>query len=641
MNKQVLVTIMALAGACLTLLTSVVAQNAQPNFTVTRFPSNLNIVGKDIIRYKLTQSTAVDYQLNLYNQRCQQPIATISAGELLPTGDAFGTLNVDGKELLPWLQAGNEQYCLSFCAFSFNQSTQQAISRCYVQPLTVSTNGNQSPSFTRIPSGTVALTAGNKWEFDVQAQDPEGQALSYKFIGGPNFLSMDGQGKLTIGQVPAQPGIYEVVIQVSDPADLSARAFFSLRIPRDQEFVNEQTGPSDSDIAIVSPTTNAVLSGKNNEVKWVISDPQGVAKIVVDYARSGTNTWFKLFEFNGENKALNEKTSNWDVSVLPDSKYVLRFSVTDSANNLIQKLSNEIEIDNSGAGEEVGIPIIINLNPEAASSVDSVRPLISGGLVPGQGYKINPASFKAMLDGSVDQIKCTVTEVKFECAPQQDLAAGSHEIQVSIADTSNRTGIKNWVFNVGSDIPVNPPSNVPPSTNPDPNEEGESTNNVDLGRGSLIIIALICIVAILFIVIPWLLYLLWRRRTTTVNVNPTAANYFNPADPGSVVNVYYPPTPVAPQPLFTPIEPTSYQPIINVQAPPTAPAPIVTTTPAPLTPPPVVNITTAPQPSGQPVNNTATAPSPDWLKERGMGPQPVTTINPNALGSFGYAKKEE
>src|SRR5262249_59485420 len=78
----------------------------------------------------------------------------------------------------------------------------------------VSTAPNNSPSITSSPRFTIRI--GDTYLYQVEADDPNGDALAYSLSTGPAGMTIDANGLVTWVPVAAQVGPNAVQIRVED-----------------------------------------------------------------------------------------------------------------------------------------------------------------------------------------------------------------------------------------------------------------------------------------------------------------------------------------------------------------------------------------------------------------------------------------
>jgi RHS repeat-associated protein len=90
---------------------------------------------------------------------------------------------------------------------------------------------NQPPHITSTPTTTV--TAGTTYRYDVQAADPDGDALTYSLTAPPTGMTIDAMGRITWSPAIADIGTHHVVLTVTDPVGASATQPFDVSVVAD------------------------------------------------------------------------------------------------------------------------------------------------------------------------------------------------------------------------------------------------------------------------------------------------------------------------------------------------------------------------------------------------------------------------
>lgn len=458
------------------------------------------------------------------------------------------------------------EYCLRVCVSLVDGGT--PYSACSSRAIILA-NNNRAPNITSTPQGTTIFENGT-WSYQVQANDPDNNPLTYRLNVAPTFLSINNSTGLiqtNSNSKALAAGInradYQVILSVDDGLGGTATQQFTFSIVRQTVTTtpppsNNNTGTNtpnnntdsgsttnqSSTIVIEFPKENSVLKGENNLIKWQINDPDGIEEIILNYS-SDALTWTELAKFDGSTSEFN-----WDVSEINDGAYYLQFVVKDSKNSSISKRSDRFSILNNSDTDNVSKPLIVNVKPEKDTSVSGVD-TISGDFVPSEGAEIKPESFKISVDGEDFIDKCEVTKTGFLCnlGDNRISQAGKHTIKVEIEDSSSQKATEEWVFDIFEQ----------------PNgDEGSIQNEKlvlfgrEIARNTLFLLVLICCLSALLLTIPWIIYSMWKREdhdeyykddadpniTTTV-YNPTPVDsgnsgLYNPVTPSVTANYYVP-----------------------------------------------------------------------------------------------------
>ncbi len=91
----------------------------------------------------------------------------------------------------------------------------------YLFQLNVIERTNQSPTFTRVPENLV-LAPGQNYQFQLQAEDGDGDALTFYLVDGPTSLTVDASGLLT--WTAQTIGNYNLTVGVRDDFGAASQA---------------------------------------------------------------------------------------------------------------------------------------------------------------------------------------------------------------------------------------------------------------------------------------------------------------------------------------------------------------------------------------------------------------------------------
>lgn len=448
-------------------------------------------------------------------------------------------------------------YCLEICAGMLNGINPYSVCNSRIVHVV---NNNQPPVFTSKLS-KVEYIEGENFKYQLSATDPNNDVLSYRFVATSNFLSINPTTGLISSISPLSTlGYgslsYTVTVAVSDNKGGEAMQTFAFVIkkpvvitpnPGPNPNPNPQPGPepepnpepTDEDInfTILYPKEGTVIVEKNAILKWITTTPNKINNIDIEYS-SDNQTWFTITnDIDGD---LNYYI--WDASVLQDNDYYLKFKIEDTNGKIIEKVTPKLtlnldQIDDNDNTEETSKPLIVNVKPvNDATLKTDFSIIISGDFIPSTDQTIDVSTASILLNGKDIKESCKVTEEAFLCTIQEKLAEGRQLVIASVKDSSDQEARFEWIFTIddGDD-----------STTPIPTETTDGSI-ILLGQTvprSVIVIGLvICGVLLALILIPWILYNLWRRgrvvqntvTTRTITPNPYGLdNYYQPVSLGT------------------------------------------------------------------------------------------------------------
>lgn len=518
---------------------------ADPNdiFYVSSPSANQTVKGNININWRMfdNQQQVIQYSIKLFDRAsCKDTyygdIATSSNG--VSNAQQDNQILWDTKTTSTTSNLADGFYCIQVCASLLYGET--PYSACNGREVII-VNNNRSPQIISVPPADNRILESESWQYQVQASDPDAQALTYRLIYTTNFLSINSQsGLISTNSNPKTlpAGVYNaqynLAVEVKDIFGATAIQNFTLIIekpvpqspsnpttPEDNGSNEEEITNLPSDITIISPDSNSILKGNSNKIEWEISDNEGLKKLIIDYSKDLTD-WQNITSVTDESK-LAQGNYIWDVTSLTDSDYYLRIKAIDSKNVETSKTSDLFKIqnlDNPSNGEE-SQPLIINIRPENNSSTNNPRPVIYGEFTPSKNNTIKTDTFTLKLDEANIVSTCTLTIERFSCTLTQDLAVGSHKLEAEIKDSSDKKASQAWVFTVSA-------------PNIDTTQQGDIVIifGRQIPRNTLIILIVICLICIILLIIPWLIYSIWSRRDREEDekiLENSASDVYNPS----------------------------------------------------------------------------------------------------------------
>ncbi len=231
----------------------------------------------------------------------------------------------------------------------------------------------------------------------------------------------------------------------------------------------------------------------------------------------------KLSQISGTSFIIVEAVDNQD----PQAKGTLIFGPIHIA---AQEESGTGDTDDN---PRLDIPQITSIEPSDGDQVENRRQPVKATLLAGNDATIVPESIVFTMDENdlLEQdttlnIPQTDYETLLTFKPAEDLAEGEHRIHVAFEDSNGHEASKEWVFT------------VKPASAPTWTLFGWEIPSV---YGKIIVLALI--VLLLALLIPWILYLLWRNTDESHTQTVVRSPYTPPAGTNTVLNVHHiPPT---------------------------------------------------------------------------------------------------
>jgi flagellar basal body-associated protein FliL len=528
--------------------------------------------------------SVIPYTIKLYDAAtCNSTnfgqINSNTNGTSSQTQDNIVTWNTRITSTTSNLADGN--YCIKICA-SLKDSANKDYSACNGRNIMV-LNNNRLPSITSTPSN-LTIFEDQSFTYDVEAGDPDGDTLSFRFVMKPAFLDINSStGLITSNgtrKIPenSDTAIYTVRVAVDDGKSGEVTQQFDLTVKK-RPPVNPPTQPTEpiqnypTEIKILAPVSDTIFDTQEALLKWDVKDQNGIHSIKLRYSKDAKN-WIDIIEFT--DPTIPSEYA-WNIVDITGGDYLIELVVTDKLDTVVSKTSPkfkiEIETDEPPIDSN---PVIIDEIPANNSEIEDKRPSISAKFTPPQGAEIDPETFKINLDDVDIKDLCVIDEETFNCILNEDLSLGIHKVTVEISDSNSKTGMKEWSFTI-----------ISSSTQPDGSENSDVVNILgrDIPRNTFIIIAIILCLVLLLLLIPWIIYSIWSRRhrdeqTTTTDTNSIIYNQDPLPTLDTNYTYYVPPTDTTIYPTSNTTTNTSVTPItpdVNVNIPAAENVPAITT----------------------------------------------------------------
>lgn len=479
--------------------------------------SQVSGVVNTIWRVSDDEQSSIPYEINLLDTgTCSTKIASVASGNVASSGNNI-TTSWNSAGSFPQIAKLNDgNYCMQVCVSLRNGTT--PYSACNGRIITIR-NTNRSPIITSSPPANRQITPTGNFSYDVNAYDPDGDPISYILLSNPSFITINsGSGVITIAQGSKPAGNYTITVQVRDSLGAVAQQSFDLTITGSQTSSSTTTTAAPTPtVKITSPIANEVFAGKTNEIKWEITNGGSVSEIALLYSTDGTN-WKEIKKLSP-----TDTSYMWDVSDLTDGIYTLQVLLRTTGGQEIRHNSDPFEIKNKvDPNDLITKPLIVDVVPSDGANIRDRRPVISGKFTPPIDGTIDITKFKFLLDDQDRADLCEVTPAEFKCTLSSDLDLGVHKVVAEIQDFKQQVAEKEWNFTIIEDVTT--------TSSPSGQNQGGGIFIGDrfIPRESLVWAVLICCGALLLLLIPWILYSIWRRREegdrteVTVNTEPPA-----------------------------------------------------------------------------------------------------------------------
>ncbi len=465
------------------------------------------ISGVSSIILILSGSEKFDVKLDLYNADCADE------DDFISNIATYYSLTLDGERGIAVSfdsrSVSDDSYCVKVFARDASLDTSDANWEDYASRGFRVRNDNTDPEFiTTPPDGN--LTTGDSYEYVFEARDADGDELSYDVIGAPSWINIGGR---TISGSTTVPGGYNFVIFVDD-----GRGGYTT------QQINITVSPPENQPSVINfefPAEGSVISGDINTISWDISDNEGVSQIELYYSQN-RQQWTLIGTYPS-----STSQANWDVSGLENGDYYLMLVVTDESAQGAQTTSiigpihiaNEVEEDEEEyedngdiAGEDTSMPAINNMTPEPDSEIDSRKPLVSASFHPSDNASVITDEVEVYLDDVKINSICEISQTEVLCQIQDELDYGRHKVKINIEDSSSKSMTEEWYFTI---VELDEEEEADTGGDEEDSDEYISIPFIDtsISKEALIIASALCFVALLLILIPWLIYYIWSKRT--------------------------------------------------------------------------------------------------------------------------------
>lgn len=506
----------------------IVMRDGADEFRVIAPPAN-SIVRKSVeIKYVVydDDASSIPTKIELLNASCTEKRRTILNSNL-PSKKTTQVLgwNTEGG-YSDGAALGDGEYCFSICAdFKKDEGSYNVCNR---RKLTIRNVANTAPKITSLPTTRVAQ--GANYSYTIIATDPDNNRLSYRVTQKPGFLNFNGT---TLSGVASRAGVYQIVIEVSDEFGGLARQTYNLTVTAPAvnptptpggpgENPGQPAQPLTASATFIYPQGNTIFSGADNLIEWSIENQENVATVTLEVKSTSGRDWIKIFQAIGDDAVKNQKQFNWNVSDVPEGEYELKLRLDLKDNGSTETVSNKFMIDNEAEPPLQTMQISVSdIVPANGGITDEKRPEISARITLSANLpELLIEQLKLTIDDEditetckIDLLNASSDSVyKLSCALKEDLSVGNHiaklHIDLGITDQPQLKTEREWQFNVADNL------------------GGDEDTIIILGfslpRSAMGILVVICLVLLLLILLPFILYTVWKRRTATYSSTVTS-----------------------------------------------------------------------------------------------------------------------
>lgn len=477
-------------------------------FYVERPRASARIEGSSELRFTLydDDNSQPEYDAGLFRSDCVTRFGTIVSNDysIKQSGNVYvKSWNSDGP-ILDQASIPNGNYCLKVCVTLKNAENNYSV--CDLRPIILADHVNSNPTITSAVPNTLFLI-GQTFGYDVNATDADGDALTYSLTTAPSFLQINSStGEITSKGALTRTGSFAVVVTVTDGNGGQTSQEFTIQ-------VLEQPTPDPGSVVLISPTEDSVFrDDKENKIEWTMNNLSGISKIILAYS-TDAETWNEIAELGASTTAYI-----WKIENLSSGDYYIRVQIITSDGTTYEDVSDQFSLINSSDENIQDSSSIIEVEPGEDSENKQISE-IKAKLVPSQGASINKESLLVLLDDEEVTDSCQIDGDILTCSFDEPLSEGNHKVYMEFEDSAGKKTSKQWFFSVKGE-----------------EKESESSTNIDANRTILIILG-ICGLVLLLLVIPWMLYLMWRRRNedqTNISADTYSQDNYGQYDPYSL-----------------------------------------------------------------------------------------------------------
>jgi hypothetical protein len=405
---------------------------------------------------------------------------------------------------------------------------------------------NKIPEFTSVPSGSKPsqdIKTGVAYEYTLTATDIDGDHInySYSFTPGatwlkPTVIEDGSNGKLTI----------KFQGSTDKPASYLANVFihdgYSKHLTSQTWVVS--VSPAENDIPIVkvlSPVSSTKLNkGDSFKISWEASDLNQITKyeLYVSKNPADQTSWTVI------NNSISAQTTSYiiDTSNLQPGTYKAIVRATDNQNPALAGIGLSPELTISGTTTTTPVeeddvvviadPQVINMSPNSTDTIANKQVTTKATIIAGTNATINDSSIVVKLDDkdiskdiSINKISTKEHTIIYQ--PSENLSSGLHKMEIYFTDSNGKSVNKSWTFTI---------------------QEEETTAEgyvnifgTEISQRTLIIVGVGILVIILAIVVPIIIFRVWKDE-----------QYKN--DEASSENGMFPNLPTEQVPAFTPTQ---------------------------------------------------------------------------------------
>jgi len=452
----------------------------------------------------------IDFQIALSPDSCQ---VNSNVTHIIATDDSQIDIDVnvyvykwDISDTDKKQQLKSGEYCLQICGTLTNPNN-ELYGVCDKKDIVIETkdnvkNSNNIPIIVSQPKN-LNIKTGNKYSYQVVAQDSDKDKLYYYMSIGPEFITIDeNTGLLTSVGGLIKEGLYEIKIVVQDNKGGWDEQLFIIKIS-DKPFY---------DLNFIEPNKHTTFSGSETNVIWSISPTENIENINLAYSKDGIR-WINIDTLE------SDKTEYmWDISNISSDSYYIKLLVTDKSGELYEVI-----------GDRFNLPVIQKNNNEISLTIDypkdgtlisEVNPTITFIATKSDNTDININDINVKLGDTV--LTCTYEKQLVSCPVTNSLTNGEYTINVEVKNSSNKMKSLSWSFTLGEEI----------------SGDLDTTSMFsNISKASIYLAGIILCIGIAVLVVSWFIY--YKKRNSNkqvVGIDKTTNNIVEEYDNTPIVD---------------------------------------------------------------------------------------------------------
>ncbi len=454
-------------------------------FVVDAPRANSTLTDMSTVRFQLydDDNETPGYDVALYNTDCLTRVGTIVTNDYsIRSSNSIYTKiwNTNGP-LLDRSILENGTYCLKICVNLLNSS--EDYSACDMRFITLADNINHPPVISSSLSNSNYLV-GQNFYYNVEAYDEDGDNVRFELSDAPVFLQINSSsGEITSVGTLSEVGAFSVVVRVLDGRGGVATQHFSFNVAESSE-------NNVAILKIVSPNSESIFTQKgDNTIVWYAENIDRISKIDIYYSVNA-HDWTLIDTLDGKSNEYNWKLDE----NLETGEFYIKIKIQTEDGKTYESISDKFSIVNETDKKLQRVASIVDVDPSEDSTITNLDVIKMKLVLSKDDGEINEDSIHVMLDEQDISKNCEIlADNQLTCDVSSfEIAEGKHKIEAEFEDSYKSKASKVWYFNL---------------------EPVTKEAQEDSSQSIFPILLLICIVLSILLLIPWILYLLWRHNT--------------------------------------------------------------------------------------------------------------------------------